>query len=230
QYPDFSSHYHSNALKLAVSGSGSHSARYPWSTVLFRGLFENEGFQHEFIQRFASHLNTTFHEDRVLGIVDKLKAQIQPEMARHIDRWNDKPNEIIYNDPPIPNMALWSARTELMREFAVKRPTFQRQHLIDFFGLTGTAELTLHMSDADQGRVFIAGVEMKDGYSGPYFKQVPMQIRAVPRPGYRFSGWQGLSTSDAHRLSVSITKASSLTAVFTPSGETVLGSRITTDR
>jgi len=229
QYPDFSSHYYANSLEQVVSGPGSYSAWYPWSTVLFRGLFRNRDFQHEFIQRFASHLNTTFHKDRVLGIVDDLKARIQPEMARHIDRWNDKPNEIIYNDPPIPNMAVWSARTELMREFAVKRPTYQRQHLIDFFKLSGTAQLTLHISGSNQGRVFIAGVEMADGYSGPYFRNIPMQVRAVPKVGYEFSGWQGLPISDSDTLSVSLSQDSSLTAVFVPSNESILPSSIDTD-
>lgn len=230
EYPSFTSHYSANALNLVVSKAGSHSARYPWSTVLFRGLFENEEFQHEFIQRFASYLNTTFREDRVLGIVDELKARIEPEMARHIDRWNDKPNEIIYNDPPIPNMSVWNDRVKLMRVFAEKRPHYQRQHLIDFFGLSGTAELSLHIEDPDHGRVFIAGVEMTDGYSGPYFKTVPMQVRAVPRVGYEFSRWEGLSTSDSETLSVSLTQDSSLTAVFTPSSDSLLQSRISADR
>ncbi|NQV34482.1 MAG: CotH kinase family protein, partial [Phycisphaeraceae bacterium] len=230
QYPGFSSHYSYNALKLAVSAPGSQSARFSWSTILLRGLFENKEFQHELIQRFASHLNTTFHEDRVLGIVDELKAQIAPEMARHIERWNDKPNEIIYNDPPIPDMGVWTARTELMRQFAVKRPTYQRQHLIDFFGLSGTADLTLDIADPEKGRVFIAGVEMEDGYTGLYFKNVPMQIRAVPRVGFEFVGWQGLSSSSSDTLTFSFNKNSSLTAVFIPSSESILESSISTDR
>ena len=232
QYPGFSSHYTYNALELAVTAPGSQSARYPWSSILFRGLFKNREFQEEFIQRFASLLNTTFHEDRVLGIVDELKARIQPEMARHIDRWNDKPNEIIYNDPPIPNMNVWAARTELMRQFAVKRPAYQRQHIIDFFGLTGTVELSLNIADPQGGRVFIAGVEMQDGYSGPYFKHVPVQLRAVPRAGYDFAGWQGLPSSGSSlgTQSVSLNTNASVTALFTPSSETVLASRISADR
>jgi len=230
KYPNFTSHYSDNALNLAVSAPGSHSARFRWSTVLFRGLFENQEFQHAFIQRFASYLNTTFHEDRVLGIVDALKAQITPEIARHIERWNDKPNEVIYNDPPIPDTATWSARVELMREFAVKRPAYQRQHIIDFFGLAGLADLALHIADPQGGRVFIADVEMTDGYTGPYFRNVPLPLRAVPRPGYQFAGWQGLSSSPSDTLSVSLTKNSSITALFTPSDENLLGPIIAAHR
>jgi hypothetical protein len=229
QYPGFTSHYTDNALKLVVSASGSHSARFPWSTVLFQGLFKNEEFQQAFIQRFASYLNTTFHEDRVLGIVDELKARIAPEMARHIERWNDKPNEIIYNDPPIPDMATWSARVELMREFAVKRPAYQRQHILDFFGLAGIAHLTLDIADPQGGRVFIAGVEMTDGYTGPYFRNLPLQLRAVPKVGYEFVGWQGLSSSHSETLTVNFTKSSFITALFTPSDESVLPFTISTD-
>jgi parallel beta-helix repeat protein len=230
EYPGFTSHYASNALDLAVAEVGSLSARYPWSALLFRGLFTNDEFNHQFIQRFASYLNTTFREDRVLGIVDELKARIAPEMPRHIERWNDKPDEIIYQDPPIPDMALWSERVELMREFAVKRPIHQRQHLIDFFELTGLANLSLHITHPDRGRVFIADVEMTDGYTGPYFRNVPLQLRAVPKVGYRFVGWQGLSSSDSETLSVQLTKASSITAVFVPSHESVLASAIASDR
>lgn len=229
QYPGFTSHYTDNALELAVTAPDSPSARWPWSAVLFRALFKNEEFQHAFIQRFASHLNTTFHEDRVLGIVDALKAQIEPEMARHIERWNDKPNEIIYNDPPIPDMSTWSARVELMREFAVKRPGHQRQHIIDFFGLSGTANLTLDIADPKGGRVFIAGVEMMDGYTGPYFRNLPLPLRAVPRVGYAFAGWQGLSASRSESLTVNFTKNAFITALFVPSNESVLPSTISSN-
>lgn len=230
EYPGFSSRYADNALNLAVSASGSHSARFRWSTVLFRALFESETFQHAFIQRFASHLNTTFHEERVLGIVDALKAQIAPEMARHIERWNDNPDEIIYNDPPIPNMVTWYERVELMREFAVKRPVHQRQHIIDFFGLPGLADLILHIADPAGGRVFIAGVEMADGCSGPYFRNVPLEIHAIPKVGYRFAGWQGQFSSPLDSLTVHLTKNASITALFTPTDESLLEGSITRDR
>jgi len=223
-----SSFYTNNSFYLATSISNPYTENFPWSTYLIRKLLENSDFTNELIQRFAIYLNTTFHEDRVLNIVDSLKTLIGTEMERHIDRWNDDPADIL-GDPPIPDMSTWLQKVELMREFAVQRPIHQRQHIIDFFGLSGTAELTLNIPESDKGRVFISNIEMADGYSGTHFKDIPIQLKAVPNAGYKFVRWQGLSGSDSDSISAVLTGDASITAVFENSDENTLPSSISED-
>ena len=227
---DFSSFYTNNTFDLAVSAPGSHSDGYESSTFVFRTLIENDTFRNEFIQRFAGYLNTTFHADRVLHIVDSLKTQIYTEMPLHIDRWNDDDSDYLVNDdPPIPDMAAWETSVEYMREFAINRTSHQRQHIIDFFGLSGTAELTLNIPNSDHGRVYISNIEMEDGYSGPYYKDVPIQLQAFPKVRYRFVRWQGLSSSTSDSISVVLTANATITAVFEATSESLLPLNISAD-
>ncbi|MCK5148127.1 CotH kinase family protein, partial [bacterium] len=225
----FSSFYTNNTLELAVSAQGTWSENHPASTFVFRMLIENEKFKNEFIQRFAGYLNTTLHEDRVLYIVDSLKTQIFTEMPLHIDRWDDNPEELLYGDPSIPDMDTWQEAVELMRQFAINRPSHQRQHIIDFFNLNGTAKLTLNISDSDHGRVLISNIDMEDGYSGPHYRDVPIQFKAIPNVGYRFVRWQGLSSSTSDSISVVMTGNASITAMFEVSGDNMLPTSISAD-
>ena len=57
----------------------------PWVTVIFRKIMENEGARNYFLQRFSALLNTAFHTERATYLVDSLKAQIEPEIGRHIE-------------------------------------------------------------------------------------------------------------------------------------------------
>lgn len=87
-----------------------------------------------------------------------------------------------------------------MRMFAQKRPESVRQQIVDQFGLNGTAVLTVNINE-EKGYVKInsleitpnlLGVENPALWSGIYFKGVPLTITAIPKSGYRFSGWEGI--------------------------------------
>ncbi|MBN2009516.1 lamin tail domain-containing protein [candidate division KSB1 bacterium] len=214
-YPGFTSEYSDNALELATSAPGSVTDTYPWSTIIFRKLLENENFKNEFIQRFASYLNTIFQPDRVLGIVDSLKAQIKNEMVRHIDRWNDDP-EVIYSDPPIQNIIEWNNDVEIMRQFAIHRTDFQRQHIKDFFGLDGTISLNLDVVNPGSGSIWVNHVRMPDQVTGYYYKNIPIILKAVPRIGYRFVRWEGYPTSTSDSISIVLPLKAVIKAVFEP--------------
>ena len=94
-----------------------------------------------------------------------------------------------------------------------------RQHIIDHWGLSGTSEVTLDVSDPAGGAVKISTVQ-PDAYpwSGTYFQDVPVQITATPNPGYRFAGWIGLAHEDA-MLTTTLPDSLHLTAVFAPASE-----------
>ena len=221
----YSSHYTHDAINFAtVNPPTSSSEPAPWGTFLFRKLLENENFKNEFIQRFAAYLNTTFHEDRVLNLVDSLKANIFLEMPRHIAAWRD--GYAVF-EVPIPDMATWEENVEIMREFAQLRPTYQRQHIIDNFGLSGTANLNLLISETGGGKILVNGVTMPAGeFSGIFFKNIPLKVKAVPQVGYRFVNWQGISSSSADSISFILTQDDSLTAIFESSDNSMLPSKI----
>lgn len=97
----------------------------PNSNALFRGLIKHEGFKTAFIERFSHHLNTVLHIDTVLTQINNFEKLFFPEMQEHMERWNYPSN-----------FEEWYNEIDIMKYFAINRPCFLREHLMDFFQLT----------------------------------------------------------------------------------------------
>ena len=204
--------YDDNTLAQALYQPGARE----WSGFLFRSLIENPQFFNQFINRFADHLNTTFTPERVIGIIDRMQAEIRPEIPEHINRWRLMDNSI----------AVWEQNVEVLRSFARNRPTYVRQHILSQFELPGTATITLQ-SDSRQGYLRINSIDITtdtpgvldaEQWSGIYFQGIPIQISAIPNPGYQFSGWEGIDQSEPN-LQLVLNKDLTLRAKFVPIAE-----------
>jgi len=181
------------------------------STYIFRALLENEGFRIAFINQFADYLNTIFREQVVVRKVDEFEALYFPEMEEHIHRWG----------VPRKSVESWRENVDGIRLFALERPAYQRQHILEQFNLPGLASLTLQ---ADPGAGYICvntiavragtvGVDESSTWTGIYFQDVPVKIKAISMPGYRFVRWQESGSTDAE-LTLVLTENVTLTAVF----------------
>lgn len=184
-------------------------------TYLLRSLLQNPSFRHAFINRFADLLNSNFKEEVVLARVDEVEMMYAPEIGAHIQRWGTFGG----------SLAGWQANVEEIRQFARLRPEIQRQQIVDYFELPGTAALTIS-TEPTQGYVTVNTLDIREGtpgiddpsaWTGIYFKGVPVTITAVPAEGYRFSHWEGLETGSRSNANVeiSLTDDLALTALFT---------------
>jgi parallel beta-helix repeat protein len=221
EFPNFSSHYTQNTI-------GYYQTNLPeWSLFLVNKLFDNDEFEFEFAQRFAGYLNTTFKTERVLQVFDSLKTQIDTEMSRHIDRWNDPEYQYeLYARLPIPNMNAWNADVAVMREFAVNRTAHQWQHLVDVFQVSGTSDLTVAIAEPGFGKVMINGIEFHKNFTNTFFIDIPMRLTAVPKIGYRFVRWEGIVESTSETIFLTLAQSESLTVVFEASNENTLPASI----
>ncbi len=195
---------------LTAVSTGTH-----WGTFLFRSLLENETFKHNFINRFADLLNTTFLPTRVVPIIEASSQHIAPEIPEHITRWG-RPATVF----------AWEQNVAVMTSFANERPAYQRQHIRDRFGLTGEYTLTVNVSDDTHGYVRVNTIDLlptTDGidthpypWTGIYFQSLPLELEAIPLPGYRFVGWVGLPEGTPALTSQTFTgeTAVSVTALF----------------
>ncbi len=144
--------------------------------LLFRKLLGNRVFRDLFLSRMADLLNTTLAPQSVIGYIDALAAELEPDIAYETARWGSVGN--------------WAANVEEMRAFARLRPDLVRQHIVTGFGLDGTAELVFNAPSGGRGTVAVNGSLLPDlAWRGVYFRGVPVRITAVPMPGYRFAGW-----------------------------------------
>ena len=180
------------------------------SQILLDALLKNTDFRNRFIQGMAAHLNTTFRPERVIGLINDLRAGIQAEMPAHIRRWAGK-----HGSNSIMSMSQWEENIGIRRTFAARRPAYVRQHFAEHFRLSGTAALTLNMNDANGGRVEVNSVAMPRGMlKSIWFRDIPLRLKAVPNPGYRFVRWQEMPGRSGDTLSIALTGDFALTAVF----------------
>ncbi|MCP5063426.1 MAG: hypothetical protein GY936_13320, partial [Ignavibacteriae bacterium] len=197
--------YDSNTLENATATTSTYYANPPWSTLLLRKLLGNSEFKNQFIQGFASHLNITFAPQRVLGIIDSLRTNIETEIPRHIQKWGKSTS---FNDG-------WNYHVEVMKEFATKRPNSVLNHIIGKFGLSGSAKLNVNNNDSKMGTIFLNNVKLPtSNFSGTYLKDIPIQCVAIPKHGCRFVGWQGVSNSNEETVSLVLSTDSNLEAIF----------------
>jgi len=94
-----------------------------WATFIFTKLHENQGFRDTFFSQFCSHLNSTFHPDTVIRVIDNYRSMYRPLMPEHIYRWQI-PNE----------MVKWEHNTSMLTQFAIQRPSRILLQLVKNFG------------------------------------------------------------------------------------------------
>ena len=173
----------------------------------FNNLYNNTDFKNEFLQRYSSHINITFGTERVTGIIDSIKTVIEAEMPNHILRWADSGG--------VQSMDYWDGQVNVMKNFANLRKGFVREYVDSFFGLNGTAKLTVNINEFSYGTVSTHGIKFPYSDSAwVYFKDIPIRIEAIANPGYEFIGWEGLSAEN--EIFVTLTDDFEITAVFEP--------------
>ena len=178
-------HAQVNTLALATSETQTSFANAPDGTLLLRKLLENPVFRTKFINRCADLLNTSLSTARTTHALSDMQAQYAPGIAEHRARWRQP-----YD---------WTNDMARIRTFLEERPAAVRGHMVGKFGLAGTAQVDLILTNANQGVLSVNTLRLEAGtvgigtnpahWTGTYFRGVPISLQALPKPGYRFSGW-----------------------------------------
>lgn len=203
-----------DSLLHATLEGGTAWPNPDWSTLLFRNLLQNREFRHQFINTMAGLMNSIFLPSNALPLLDEFEARIAPHLPEFRGRY------------------IGAATTDaaVQRAYIEQRPAHVRQHMMEFFGLPGTAEVTVDTPSPRRGRVRVGGLTIdpdlagiQDGdsvypWSGTYFPGIPIEIEAVPDPNYRFVRWEGSpAAGEGRTVTIEPTGGLSLTAIFEPS-------------
>lgn len=147
-----------------------------WDTFLFRSLLENADFKRDFINGYADLMNTVFQPSRTLPILDDMATEMDPEIDRHFSRWPG-------------SRAKWEFEINEVETFLSIRPSYARAHVVHEFGLNGEYTLELAVQPEGAGYLKLTHIDVSDPFTGTYFLGNPVQITAVPAPGYVFDSW-----------------------------------------
>ncbi len=194
--------YEDNTIAYYRETDGPSWPNPPESTYMFRKIIENEGFRNSFINRSADLLNTIFKEGIVLHKLDSIYNILEPEIRSHTIRWGGSKSD-------------WIDNVDVIRDFAKRRPDYLRDHIIHEFDLAGSAEISLHISPAGSGIVKLNTLILaEEHWNGVYFSDVPIELKALPKPGYKFTGWSEDLSQSSDQLAFSLSKNTSVTAQF----------------
>ncbi len=200
--PDF------NALVHATCEVHEGLKKIPEYTFILRTLLENETFRMAFINRFADCLNTCFDSSHVISLMDMMTDHISPDIPEYKMKWG-YPRQ-------------WEEMLESMRFFVSERPSYQRQHILEYFDLDGMVQVTIDPNP--NGIIKInsvdvqspAGDEGSEQWTGIYFSGAPVHLEAIAQDGYQFVGWEGAGELNGQAVTLDLQNDITIKAIFQP--------------
>ncbi|MFM7327312.1 MAG: CotH kinase family protein [Bacteroidota bacterium] len=175
-YEGFSNAQHPT-LTFATNTAGESWPNPPWSTLHIRLCLENPTFRMKFIRRMNAVINETFHPDRLNQRIDEFMDRIAYEMPYHKTKWGGGIND-------------WFIEIARLKKFAVDRNQFMRTHLREFFSLGDSVRVTAAVETPNAGRLVVNGVRSGEQFIGFMNRDLPLEVTAVPKAGYRFLEWE----------------------------------------
>ncbi|MFK8165253.1 MAG: CotH kinase family protein [Lewinella sp.] len=196
--------YTRNTLAFYTDDNGPSWPNPPWSTLLQRKLLTNPDYRRLFANRTLDYLHTDFSPVTVAAAIERRVAGLEFDMPRQLDRWEGKDKH-------------WRFHLDRIRAFGQQRPAHLREHLRAFFN--GGEDRQLSLIATPGGYVELnKNIRIDEAsYSGTYFQNLPLHLRAVAHNGFRFVGWEGTDNQQPElELPLNDRRNYALKALFEP--------------
>lgn len=167
--------YKINTLLKFTSYNDERWPNPPWSTLIIRKLLENDSIKSRYINYLSDILNTSYQPERALNFINEQEKIVAKEIPYHLERWE------IYRKR-------YEKSLKNLKTFAKKRPGALRGHILEKFNLPGTLYIVVNY-DMKKGSVSFNSLKPKPGFSGTYFKDIPLIYEADPYFDYEFVEW-----------------------------------------
>jgi hypothetical protein len=171
--------YNHATIEFATETNGPDWPNPPWSTILFRKLMENEGFQKEFQRTILTLRNTAFHPDWCSYVIDSLSAVIDYEITYHKQKWGGTKNG-------------WYGDLNRLKDYAVNRYNFMPGYINSYFGSSGD-QVIVSISNPD---ILKGDVSVNESVIKYYplnmttYRDLKLSVEALPAKGYNFRHWE----------------------------------------
>ena len=190
--------YELDTIELFMDGNRNP----PWAVLLINSLMQNQYFKEKYINYFADFINLNFRDETVISLIETMTAGIESEIAVHQLRWG-RP------------LDRWYEELTLLRNFAANRPSWVKNHILHNFNLPGIANVRLDISSSEAGKIRInSSTVTQYPWDGDYFVSIPIELAALPSPGYRFVRWEGIDTEDTSFVRIPVLEDLNITAIF----------------
>tara|TARA_A100001011_G_scaffold398055_2_gene501145 strand:+ start:1974 stop:4445 length:2472 start_codon:yes stop_codon:yes gene_type:complete len=199
-----------NMLDHAIGDNVTFNNQF-WSKDILRSFLDNNDFKNQFINTYCDRLNTTYKTENTVALADSISSIIDPYVGSHIARWSIFPSDGHTPD----NIMQYDNYLNQLYSFANYRPENARQEIVESFDLDGGSNsITIFTNDSDNGFVQVNTIEIdQQGWSGEYFSDVPIIVRAIPKQGFEFSHWIGVD-SDSDVAEILLEENTTVVAYF----------------
>lgn len=150
-----------------------------YTANILKKMLENQNFRNKFLNKYADCLNSFLKPVITIPLLDSLAGVIRNEIPRHRERWKG-------------SVTNWENEIEIAKEFLEKRNNYVFNQLASEFRLEGTVLLKVgaYTDSSCTYKINSLVIDTPD-WEGTYFRKIPVEIRCLPKPGYRFVKWLG---------------------------------------
>ena len=169
----------------------------------------NSDFRNKFINVFCDYANEVCKPLKVSKIIEKYKEENYAEILKDsIVRWGrTKPNLLTSEE---------IQQIDTINDFFKNRSEYALEHMKKFLNLTGSVvDLTIKVKG--KGKVQINSIIpelINDSWTGKYFTEIPITIKAIPDEGYEFKEWTGYDKSIQQNDEIILLGPKEITATF----------------
>jgi len=171
-------------------------------TDVLTKLFDNKSFRDMYINRYADLNNTYLSCDYMVQLLNEMKAQLEPEMPRQINKWGG-------------NMPAWLNNVKAMEDFIKSRCVEIEDGLVDCYTLKGPYPVTivvLPVGSPNDVKVNTL-VPPNYPYSGKYYGGTTLSFEGLAGTGWKFDKWESAKLP----MSPNLTTALVTSAIDQPS-------------
>ena len=170
------------------------ATKYPAN--LFLGLLKNNAeFRNKFINLYCDYANEVYNPEKVNKVIGEYRNNMVDFVGYSQLRWWGWSSKL---EGFASYRQRYQTALNTLADLFQRRPQFTYQHMKDFLNLKGDlVELTIEIKG--RGRVQINSINPKfvEGkWSGKYFSEIPIVLKAIPDAGYYFKEWDGYMTSE----------------------------------
>lgn len=185
-------------------------------TNLFLNLLKNKEFRNKFVNVYCDYANEVLTPEKGNAMADFYLQNYTEKVSNSILRWwgffgGSKESNLSYN-----RQQYTEKNIPGIKQFFNERASYTLDDMKNFLGLAGNMQ-TITLKTNGGGKIMINSITpdtSKGSWSGKYFSDVPVTLIAVPDDNASFTGWGGDASGTEQTITVSLSKAMSITADF----------------